>query len=191
MATTLTTPTNLGFGSSLGSEGTPTDRVNVTVTTSESIAMVDDPTFEAITRLEDKTTSFHAQGTVVQPLQHLTVACTRMITLTLTMQAHPNHKNDWQMLNSKELFKLLKEVFPKRTEMAGQTIYEYLNEKAKSFDFNLFDTKTLLSQCCAVLTKLETMTIPPGDVKQAVKQLTRDIIHGVGGKEGAKKIPYE
>ena len=54
-----------GFNT-LGSQGTPADRVNVTVTTSESIAMVNDPTFEAITTLEDKTTSFQAQGTVVQ-----------------------------------------------------------------------------------------------------------------------------
>jgi len=56
------------------------------------------------------------------------------------------------------------------------------------FDFNLFDQNNLVSQFCAVLTKLETLTIQPGDVKQAIKQLTRDIIHGVGGTEGSKRF---
>jgi hypothetical protein len=107
--------------------------------------------------------------------------------MSLAMQGHKN-KADWETLSSKDLFKILKEIFPKKTDISGQTIYEYLSERSKLFDFNLFDQNNLVSQFCAVLTKLETLTIQPGDVKQAIKQLTRDIIHGVGGTEGSKRF---
>ena len=179
--------TNFNLGSPLGSQGNPTDKVSVVVTTSESISMLDSPTYETITTLEDKTTSFAAQGTVVNPLQHMTQACKRQIKMTLAMQDHKN-KSDWETLSIKDLFKILKEIFPKKTDISGQTIYEYLAENAKLFDFDIFDQNKLVTQFCAVLTKLETLTIPAGDVKQAIKQLTRDIIHGVGGTEGSKRF---
>ena len=107
--------------------------------------------------------------------------------MTLTMKNHPNEDN-WETLAMEELFKLLKKIFPKKADMSGQTIYEFLGEKAKSFDFDLFDHSKLVEQVCTVLTKVETMTIPPGDVKQSIKQLTRDIIRGVGGTEGTKRF---
>jgi hypothetical protein len=177
------------IGTPLGSQGNPADnKVSVVVTTtSESIAMLDSPTYENITTLEDKTISFAAQGTVMNPLQHMTQSCKRQIKMSLAMQDHKN-KSDWETLSSKDLFKILKEIFPKKTDISGQTIYEYLSERSKLFDFNLFDQNNLVSQFCAVLTKLETLTIQTGDVKQAIKQLTRDIIHGVGGTEGSKRF---
>ena len=149
--------------------------------------MLDTPTYETITTLEDKTTSYLAQGTSVNPYQHMTQACKRQIKMTLSMQDHKN-KNDWETLEYKELFKVLKEIFPKKTDISGQTVYEYLAEQSKSFDFDIFDQTNLVTQCCAVLAKLETLTIPPGDVKQAIKQLTRDIVHGSGGTEGTKRF---
>lgn len=38
------------------------------------------------------------------------------------------------------------------------------------------------------MTKLETLKIHPGDDKQAVKQLTGKIIHGVGAPEDIKRF---
>jgi hypothetical protein len=175
------------LGSPLGSQGTPNDKVSVVVTTSESIAMLDTPTYETITTLEDKATSFAAQGTVVNPFQHMTQACKRQIRMTLAMQDHA-HKSDWETLSTKDLFKVLKEIFPRKTDISGQTIYEYLADKSKSFDFDVFDHTKLVAQACTVLAKLETLTIPPGDIKQAIKQLTRDIVHGVGGTTGTKRF---
>ena len=103
------------IGTPLGSQGNPADnKVSVVVTTtSESIAMLDSPTYENITTLEDKTTSFAAQGTVVNPLQHMTQACKRQIKMSLAMQDHKN-KADWETLTAKYLFKILKEIFPKK-----------------------------------------------------------------------------
>ena len=109
--------------SPLGSQINSADKVSVVVTTtSESIAMLDNPTYETITTLEDKTTSFAAQGTVVNPLQHMTQSCKRQIKMSLVMQDHKN-KSDWETLSVKDLFKILKEVFPKETDISGQTIY--------------------------------------------------------------------
>ena len=107
--------------------------------------------------------------------------------MTLKMRHHPN-KDDWDTLPTKEMFKVLKEAFPKGTDKSGQTIYEYLGEKAKLFDFDIFDLTKLVDQFCEVLQKLDTMQISPGDVKQSIKQLTRDIINGVGGTEGTRRF---
>lgn len=54
-------------------------------------------------------------------------ACKLQIKRMLAMKNHKN-KDNWETLASKELFKVLKEVFPKKTEVSSQTIYEYLGE---------------------------------------------------------------
>ena len=159
---------NLNLGTPLGSQENSADKISVVVTTSESISMLDIPTYETITTLEDKTANFSAQETAVNPLQHMTQARKRQIKITLAMQDHKN-KSDWETLSVKDLFKILKEIFPKKTAISGQTIYEYLAENSKLFDFDLFDQNNLVSQFCAV----QTLAIASGDVKQAIKQLTK------------------
>jgi len=178
---------NPPLGSPLGSQGTPSDKIKVTVTTSQSIEMIDKPSYSAFVKLEDQTTSFAAQGTVVNPIQHMTQACKRSVDMTLTMQDHANAA-DWTTLRSKDLFKTLKEIFPKASDASDRDIYKLCSEEAKNFNFDIFNQAQLVEAFVSLLQKLEGMTIATGDVKQTIKQLTRDILNGVGGTSESKRF---
>ena len=179
---------NTALGTPLGSQSGPAnDKISVTVTTSQSIEMIDKPSYKAFVKLEDQTTSFASQGTVVYPVQHMTQACKRSIDLTLTMQDHVRSA-DWETLVAKDLFRLLKEVFPKAANASGQDVYKLCCDEAKNFNFDIFDQAQLVEAFVSLLQKLELVTVEPGDVKQAIKQLTREILDGVGGTVNSKQF---
>lgn len=58
---------------------------------------------------------------------------------------------------------------------------------------NSTNDNRLVTQFCAILTNLETLMIPLGHVKQEIKQLILNIIHGVDGTEKLKRflVKYE
>jgi hypothetical protein len=82
------------------------------VTTTDTISMVDIPTFDTIDTLRNRVISAASQGTKVQILNHLSENAKRIINLNLGMREHAN-LNDWQTLPNDNLaLESLKRDFP-------------------------------------------------------------------------------
>lgn len=94
------------------------------MTTSQSVEMIDKPSYGAFVKLEDQTTSpsFAPQGTMVLPVKHMTQARRRAANLTPTVRDHAR-KADWETLIARDLvLRLLKELLPKAANASGQDI---------------------------------------------------------------------
>lgn len=97
------------------------ETVNVVVTTGAGeISVVDNPTYESLTGLRDKLLSHLAQGTAVWALNYFSRNCKRVTQPVLVMQDHAN-RGDWEQLPLDDLFRMLLGIFPKNTELMGQS----------------------------------------------------------------------
>ena len=163
------------------------DKVNVVVTTAEHITMLDDPTYENIIGLRNKIESFLALGTAVKPMNHLTPNCKRVMQTVLFMHGHVLW-DDWDSLSVEDFFRVLTEIFPKITEMAGQSMLEYLAHEAPNFEFNVLDQTKLVKQFVLVETTLDTINHDANDMAFAIRQLTNDITKGIGSDKVKKFI---
>jgi hypothetical protein len=137
-----------------------------------------------------KTTSFAAQGTMVNPLQHLTQTCKRQMKITFAMK-YTKIESEWETFYIKDLFKILKKIFPNRTYISVKPFMSSTWQKTlKLFDFDLLDQNILVSQFCAVLTKVKTLSIPSSDVKKAIKSFENDTQEFQREKIVQAKVPY-
>jgi hypothetical protein len=164
-------------GTPLGSSQTATPQgghVNVMVTTTDTIVMVDIPTYDTIDTLRNRVISMASQGTVVQILNHFSENAKRIINLNLGMRDH-THVDDWQTLPNDILWKVLKEIFPKDQKADNQKLGDFIQGVTSQSTwvglFNFLDQNKLVMQFSDVQAQLQGLTWSPADEEQAVKTM--------------------
>ena len=161
---------------------------NVVVTTSNPVTMLDAPDYDALTKWQAQIEAFQAAGTNVNPLGQMTPNFKAVVNIYLTMLKHA-HQADWEMfLAPKELFRVLREIFPKNGDTRGQNTFDYLTGESKQLDLNLMDQLPLIKQIAVVRAKLDAMQISASDEKHAIKQLTQDIGQGRNANKSCKSF---
>ncbi len=158
---------------------------NVVVTTSNPVTMLDGPDWYDLTKWQAQIEAFQAAGTNVNPLAQMTPNMKAIVNIYLSMLKHA-HQADWETLVPKELFRVLREIFPKNSEARGQNCFDYLTGESKQLDLYVMDQLPLIKQIAVMRAKLEVMQISAGDEKHAVKQLIQDISQGRNASKPCK-----